>query len=78
MFVTQDPPFVKAANDDIPLIMSTEDPISEIIEFMAIIEETGSVEHVTDLYKSERLRDKDVGFWSHWRKQRETGNETSI
>lgn len=46
MFVTQDPPFVQKANDDIPMILSMEHPILEAIEFMAIIEETGQMDHV--------------------------------
>lgn len=37
LFVTHDPPFVKYANPDIPLIQSIEHPLIEAIEFMDII-----------------------------------------
>ena len=36
--MTHDPPFVKYADKDIPLIHSTEHPIIEAIEFMSLIE----------------------------------------
>ena len=41
-----------------------EHPILEAIEFMAIIEETGNMDHAQQLFKSRNLN--DIGFWGHW------------
>ena len=44
VFVTHDPPFVKNANPDIPLIMSIEHPLVELVEFMSLIENYSDLE----------------------------------
>lgn len=65
LFVTQDPPFVQKANPDIPLILSAEHPILEAVEFMAMVEETGKMSHVAEIF-GERSGSREVGFWGHW------------
>lgn len=59
-FVTHDPPFVKRANKDIPLIQSIEHPVMEAIEFMATVEQFGRIEAGLDKSESQ------AGYWSLW------------
>ena len=58
--MTHDPPFVKRANKDIPLIQSIEHPITEAIEFMATVEQFGKLEAGHDVI------DTQAGYWSLW------------